>query len=728
KMTELIWNEGMSVGIDAIDEDHKKIIAILAKLTSAEYGETSEQTINAIFTELEHYVILHFAREEALLEQACYAELKAHKANHLKFIEQLPKLKQEWLTKDCLASSEKITTFLHKWIVNHILVDDLDYVSSVYKLSDAAKKGKGKNQPQPSVIAKISRALSQKIKLSHRIFITTLLPVLGVLLLSVFILLNTYKDYKNVSLVLGLNDVIAQVNHISHSLQAERGLASGLTSSRYQSFNEQLSARRLITDQAITQFLTLLSNELAPAVQENIRLYSADVQSEFTELAKYRKQLDNKTANFSETYQAYTHFIERLLSVSENLTHVDMTSQLANDISAINAILLFKEYMGQIRAIGMNAVMAEKKDLYNHLNLSLLVGKQLNALRVFHYSANSEQKNLCTNYCDAQIYEQILVQRFSHVMNDYTLEQRSQYWFDLMSGDIDEIKILADELTESFKRKVQLKSQRLENNYYVILALLSLILVSSTLFSLILNYSIINPIRNITNALNKMAQGNRNIRFHESIGFDEIGAMQLAYEKLRRKLLQVDIFQAIVNRQNNEIKYRKSQQAHFKTLAFTDALTGAVNRHQFNNVLAEEITRADNDKLPLSIMLLDIDHFKQVNDNFGHGVGDEVLIMFYRACKMSVRAKDVVARIGGEEFVIILPKTHEKNAYQFAERLREKIQQLEIIVDENKIDLTVSIGVSQWRKDSFSTAEEFVANADKLLYQAKNSGRNRVVV
>ena len=527
---------------------------------------------------------------------------------------------------------------------------------------------------------------------------------------------------------MGLNDVIAKVNDISHSLQAERGIASGLTSSRYQNFNEQLSARRLITDQAITNFLALLASELAPSVQENIRFYSADVHSELRELAKHRKQLDNKTANFSETYQAYTHLIEHLLSVSENLTHVEMASELANDISAISAVLLFKEYMGQIRAIGMNVLVAEQKDMHSNFNLSLLLGKQLNALRVFHYSANSEQKDLCSDYCDAQIHRQILEQRFLHVMNDHSVEQRSKYWFDLMSADVDRLKILTNDLTASFKKKVQLESQRLERNYYGILALISFFLVIATLFSLVLNHSIINPIRHITHALNNMAQGHRNIQFKESLGSDEIGAMQLAYEKLRRKLLQVDIFQAIVNRQKNEIEYRKSQQAHFETLAFTDALTGAVNRHQFNKVLADEITRADYEQLPLSIMLLDIDHFKLVNDNFGHGVGDEVLIMFYRACKAAVRASDVVARIGGEEFVIILPKTNKKSAYQFAERLRENIEQLEVIVDEHTIDLTVSIGVSQWRKNSFSSAEEFVANADKLLYQAKNSGRNRVVV
>jgi diguanylate cyclase (GGDEF)-like protein/hemerythrin-like metal-binding protein len=727
-MTELIWTDGMSVGIDAIDEDHKQIIVILAKLTSAEHGETPEQTINEIFVELEHYVSLHFSREEALLEKACYADIIAHKASHQRFIDQLPVLKQEWLEKDCLACSEKITTFLHQWLINHILVEDLDYVSCVHEFSNSATKEKNKNQPQSSVIEKMALVLSQKIKLSQRVFITTLLPILGVLLLSFIILFDNYKDYKNVSLVMGLNDVIAQVNDISHSLQAERGLASGLISSNYQYFNKQFTAQSLATDQSIEKFLTLLESGLAPAVKDNIRFYSAQARGEFIELKQYRKQLADRTVSFIDTYEAYMHFIEQLLSISERLTHVDMNSQLANDISAISALLLFKEYTGQVRALGMNMVLAQEHDIFSNAEMSMLIGKQSTILRVFHYSASKEQEALCITSCDARIHQQLLLQRFSLVMDEQDIEQRSQNWFNLMSAEIDKLKMLTDELTANFKEKVQGENQRLENSYYGALLLLSLFLISATLFSLILNHSIINPIRQVTEALNKMAQGYGNMQFKKAVTADEIGAMQSAYEKLRRKLLQVDIFQAIVDRQQNEIEYRKSQQAHLKTLACTDALTGAVNRHHFNKVLADEIAQADYDQLPLSIMLLDIDYFKQVNDSFGHAVGDEVLIMFYRACKVAVRSNDVVARIGGEEFVIILPKTNEKNAYQFAERLRDKIQQLEIIVDDNRIDLTVSIGVSQWNKDSCSSAEEFVANADRLLYQAKHRGRNTVVV
>jgi diguanylate cyclase (GGDEF)-like protein/hemerythrin-like metal-binding protein len=729
-MRELIWNEGMSVGIDAIDEDHKQIIAILAKLTSIHSGKISKKTIDGIFTELEDYVSLHFAREEALLEKACYKDIVNHKASHQKFVEHIPELKKQWLTEDNLACSEKIISFLHRWIVNHILEDDFDYIPtlktssdpSIRKLSNAEKKSSNN-----SLFANLSNALSHKVKLSKRVFITTVFPVVGLLLLSLVVLQDHYQHYKNMSLLLGLNIVIIQVNDISHSLQAERGLSSGLASSNYKSFTKPLIKRRLMTDQAIAKFLTLINNEIDKTVQEKIRFYSEQVRKNFKELAVHRQQLDNKSIEFLETYQSYTNLIEQLLSISENLTHVDMSSALSNNISAISAILVFKEYMGQIRAIGMNMVSGDTSDIYSNLDISLLTGKQLNALHVFHYSANEQQKKLCTDFCDEKIHVQMLKQEFAHIMDSHRGEQRSKNWFNLMSGKIDQLNILTDRLTSNFNNTVLAETQRLRKIYLAIFAALSVYILGAILFSSVLHFSIINPIRRITDALNSMARGHRNIQFNHTENNDEIAAMQSSYEKLRRKLLQVDVFQAVVDSQKNEIEYRKTQQEHFEVLAFTDALTGAVNRHQFNKVLAEEIHQANFMRQPLSVLLLDIDYFKSVNDRFGHGVGDEVLIMFYKVCKEAARSDDVVARIGGEEFVIILPKTIAQSAYQFAERLREKIEQLDISIDNQNIKVTVSIGISQWLNESFTGADDFIAAADRALYQAKDQGRNRVV-
>lgn len=729
-MTDLIWNEGMSVGIDAIDEDHKKIIAILSKLTSTHSKQISKLAIENIFSELEQYVSLHFAREEALLEKVCYVNIIAHKASHQKFIESLPVLKSQWLTEDNSACSERITTFLHKWIVNHILVEDLDYVPTLSNSSNFAVQqlnSKADKFEKNSLLTKFSCSLSNKIKLCQRVFITTFVPVVGVILLSLIVLQNSYQRYDNMSLVVSVNDVIMQVNNVSHSLQAERAISSNLTSDNYQTLTKQLAERRLITDQVIQQFLTLINNDVATAVRENIRLHSEFARSNFNELATYRQHFDKTSANFKQTFQAYTALIEQLLSISENLIHVEMSSTLANDISVISSVLIFKEYMGQIKANGINTITANNDELQSNLAINLLMGKQLNALRVFDNLASNHQKKLCASSCDETWHERMLIKAFSDVNKLQTVEQRSKFWFDLMSGELDKLKVVTDSLTSSFDKTVIAENQRLQINFIIAFLVLSVFLLSAIFITSILNLSIINPIRRLTTALNNMAKGDRNMQFRNTVIDDEIGAMQHAYEKLRRKLLQVDIFQAIVNSQKKEIEYRKTQQEHFETLAYTDALTGAVNRYQFNAALAEEIARANYEGQPLSILLLDIDFFKDVNDNFGHGVGDDVLVMFYKACKEAARSGDVVARIGGEEFVIILPKSDAQNAYHFAERLREKIQQLSIMVNDKTVKLTVSIGVSEWLNDLFSSAEEFVADADKSLYQAKEQGRNKVV-
>jgi diguanylate cyclase (GGDEF)-like protein/hemerythrin-like metal-binding protein len=729
-MRDLIWNEGMSVGIDAIDEDHKQIIALLAKLTSTHSEEISKQGIDDIFTELEEYVLLHFEREEALLEKIDYKDFINHKKSHQKFAKKLPVLKEQWLQDDNLSCSDKIITFLHHWIINHILEEDFDYVPALHNSSKYNINQLSNPEPKKgniSLLAKLSAVLSQKIKLSRRVFITTVVPVFGVLLLSLVVIKDNYQNYKNMSLLLGLNNVIIQVNDISHSLQAERGLSSGLTSSNYQYYTQPLLSRRLITDQDIAKFLVLINDKVDPSVQKNIQLYSDHVRSSLKELAEHREHVDSKSVSFEQTYQAYTSLIEKLLSISENLTHLDMNSQLSSNISAISSILVFKEYMGQIRAIGMNMVSGNSTDIYSNLDISLLVGKQLNALRVFNYTASNQQKNLCSTFCDEKLHVQALEQEFSRVMNRHDVDERGKYWFELMSVEINELKKLTDSLTFSFKNIILAESKRLKVNYLLTVIVLSVFLIVVILFSTILTFSIISPIRRVTDALHNMAKGQRNVHFKNMKNGDEIGAIELAYEKLRRRLLQIDIFKAVVDSQKEEISYRKSQQDHFEVLAFTDALTGAVNRHQFNKVLGEEISKANFNQNTLSILLIDIDYFKKINDSFGHGVGDEVLIMFYKACKDEARNDDVVARIGGEEFVIVLPKTNATSAYQFAERLRKKIQNLGINIDDNEIDFTVSIGVSEWDNALFSCPEAFVADADKSLYLAKEQGRNKVV-
>ena len=728
-MAELVWDEGMSVGIDSLDNDHKKLIAILAQLMSAKNEKLGQDDIDVIFERLEGYCLSHFAREEALLAKIDYKQLEAHKLSHQAFIKKIPQLKEQWFAKvtESEAVKDKIILFLQQWLIKHILEEDLDYVSAIHCFQEFSRYEKDKKAKHPW-LRFFSIKLSHCLILSHRVLITTLLPVAAVLLLCFFILKDNYQRYDSISKVLGLNSVIEQVNGISHSLQAERGLSTGYTSSNYRSFAKQLRQRRKSTDAKIQYFLWLLEQSANQEIKVSVSRYMTNFQEIVANLSRHRMHLDQKIVGFEETYHAYTQLIGQLLSVSDHLVHIEIGSSHANDISAINAILRYKEFMGQIRAIGMKMAENHQDNIYGNVEVSLLIGKQLNTLLIFKNAASSAQKSICGHYCDAFALRQHLESSYLETMQFEDKDVRAARWFKVMSAKVDNLNSVVQRLINEFDGQIYIESQKLKKEGYLIILAMLIFLLVAIFFALVLNYSIISPVRKLTYALNDMSEGQNNIHFNHIDSKDEIGSMQLAFEKLRRKLLQGDVYKATVSQQQKEIKYRKSQQDHFQQLALTDALTGAVNRHHFNEVLDQEIANVNNHGSPLSIMLLDIDHFKSVNDRYGHGVGDEVLVMFYQTCVEAVRSSDVVARIGGEEFVIIMPNTQLVNAQKFAERLRQKIAKLELNIANNQISVTVSIGVSQWQSEYFTNAETFVAHADKSLYQAKNSGRNKVVV
>ncbi|PKI17001.1 bacteriohemerythrin [Colwellia sp. 12G3] len=728
-MADLVWDEGMSVGIDSLDDDHKQLIAILAQLMSAKNDKFEQGHINNVFEQLECYCQLHFAKEEAFLAKIDYQQLVAHKQSHQDFIKKIPQLKQQWFgdVTEQEVVKDQIILFLQQWLIKHILEEDLDYVPAIhcYQQFQLYKTQKKAKNPW---LRYFSVKLSSYLTLSHRVFITTLLPVVAVLILCFFILKANYQRYHNISKVLGFNSVITHVNGITHSLQAERGLSTGYTSSNYRNFAEQLNTRRKDTDSKINYFLWLLEQPENAEMKKSISAYMLNVQQTVTNLSILRMHLDQNMVSFNDTYNAYTQLIGQLLSVADRLVHREIGSSYGNDISAINAILRYKEFVGQIRALGLKMAESQQADLYQNIDISLLFGKQISTLRTFASSASLTQKSLCAEYCDAIAQRKQLELSYLKVMALGDKDTRAAHWFKVMSDKVDKLNGIVVGLISEFDEKIYKESLALRTEGYLIVFALSLFLLAAIFFALVLNYSIISPVRKLTYALNDMSAGQNNIHFEPMANKDEIGSMQLAFEKLRRKLLQADVYKATVNQQKKEIKYRKSQQDHFQQLALTDALTGAVNRHHFNEVLDQEIANVNNHGQPLSIMLLDIDHFKKVNDNHGHGAGDEVLVLFYQTCLEAVRSSDVVARIGGEEFVIVMPNTELVNAHKFAERLRKKIALLEINIGNKKISVTVSIGVSQWQNDYFINAESFVAHADKSLYQAKNSGRNKVVV
>ncbi|HLH97400.1 MAG TPA: GGDEF domain-containing protein [Xanthobacteraceae bacterium] len=162
-------------------------------------------------------------------------------------------------------------------------------------------------------------------------------------------------------------------------------------------------------------------------------------------------------------------------------------------------------------------------------------------------------------------------------------------------------------------------------------------------------------------------------------------------------------------------------------LAALDWLTGIYNRRHFETLARAELARCQRYVRPLSILMIDVDHFKAVNDRFGHATGDRVLQTIAAVCRGAKRDSDVVARMGGEEFALMLPETTEQAAFQLAERLRQQVIECAPIVDGEKVAVTVSVGIAGASLRT-SGIEALMRRADQALYEAKHSGRNCVVL
>jgi diguanylate cyclase (GGDEF)-like protein len=171
------------------------------------------------------------------------------------------------------------------------------------------------------------------------------------------------------------------------------------------------------------------------------------------------------------------------------------------------------------------------------------------------------------------------------------------------------------------------------------------------------------------------------------------------------------------------------QNAHLYELAMVDGLTGLFVRRYFDARIEEEIERSRRYGTPFSVIMLDVDDFKNLNDTYGHLVGDRVLRAIANVIKAQMRGVDTAARYGGEEMAVILPRTEMVGAYNLAERIREAIAELRITTDDDPpraLAVTASLGISAYPESKAQTGEDLVRRADRALYRAKKTGKNRV--
>jgi len=244
-----------------------------------------------------------------------------------------------------------------------------------------------------------------------------------------------------------------------------------------------------------------------------------------------------------------------------------------------------------------------------------------------------------------------------------------------------------------------------------------LILLLSLVFSAYYLHRLFSPVCALTETVNKIAKGNYSIRAKVTTD-DEIATLANNFN------LMVDRLEEQINNLDQKVK---AKTAALRELAVTDPLTKLYNRRYFSEISTRIFELSERERSELSVMMLDIDKFKSINDTYGHQVGDQVIITLAKIINGIKRESDIVCRYGGEEFIILLPKTSKAGALDLAQRIRVAIEEHEIIL-ENKdetVKFTVSLGVAELEYTKDNEIEDVIRRADNAMYIAKREGRNR---
>jgi diguanylate cyclase (GGDEF)-like protein len=233
---------------------------------------------------------------------------------------------------------------------------------------------------------------------------------------------------------------------------------------------------------------------------------------------------------------------------------------------------------------------------------------------------------------------------------------------------------------------------------------------------------VIRPVQLLQRTARRMGQGELEARVPPLRG-RELGELGEAFNAMAQRLLEErqNLERTVAERTRELV----AANVRLERLAVTDGLTGVFNHRRFQEALAQEVLRAARTQRPLSVLMVDVDHFKQFNDTFGHPAGDELLRRLAATLQNTLRTTDLLARYGGEEFGIILPETPKEVAMQVAERIRQEVSG-GLGQNEWRSPVSVSVGVATWHGDGHGP-QALVSAADRALYAAKHRGRNRVV-
>ena len=349
-------------------------------------------------------------------------------------------------------------------------------------------------------------------------------------------------------------------------------------------------------------------------------------------------------------------------------------------------------------------------------------------LELFNQYASPSQKKrekaLVESLLSTDIYAYI-----QNIKNQDFRTLDSEIWFAGMTKYINSVNIFENQLLNEINTLLDNRLKKNVNKLILWIIYIGSIIIITIFIIYLFERSSKGQLYQLTNAMKYLANGGRDLRLKPTTLQDALSQMYDAYEITRQRLLHGDLYTDLYQKQKDkELKKQLILNNELEDLASIDPLTSCVNRRKFEELSNLELQRSSRYNNSLTLLMLDIDLFKSINDTYGHAVGDKVLKHFSSVCLELAREIDIIARIGGEEFVVMLPHTDSDGGYIFAERFREQIYNAELIIDEHVIKYSVSIGISSFNRENDTEVSMILHRADLALYEAKENGRNRSII
>lgn len=461
-----------------------------------------------------------------------------------------------------------------------------------------------------------------------------------------------------------------------HVLQKERGLSSALLANPSAERRAELHRQYAVTDAILSG---MHQDELAARI------------------AAVRTRVAGRTISWPETRRFYTDNINAALdTISRSV--ISESSHHTAQHSAIVELAWARESMGLLRATINGIYSRDASSLGDVTYLAAEFGKFNDHLHAFRRGHADAAASLVAPYGTVVAQIEDILQQGPHK----GWHRSNARWWAEATQVIDNFKAQEDALYGELLHaaEVEIAAKEIELHRYALTAIgFGLAVALLTAFTIL---RILHALGVLISTLDNVVRSeNYSLRIRGESPRDEFGRISLSLNKL--------------------LDFTDSLLSDKEKLASTDLLTGVMNRRRFIEMAAQEVNRSSRYHTPFVLIFIDIDHFKQVNDSFGHATGDQVLVYFSHLLNRGMRGSDLLARWGGEEFVILAPQTRLDQGFQLAEKLCLEVSSA-LFIGPGRV--TCSMGVAEHKPgESFDAMWQ---RADAALYEAKESGRNRV--